>query len=139
MLAKVIAWAPTREQAARRLAAALARARIHGVVTNRGLLLDVLRSPAFLAGELGTAFLDERTFDHPATDPGAPVAAAIALAERAGAARTVQRGIPVGWRNVVSRPQVTEFEGDRPGLLARRPRRLSRSTGSPWLPLDRAR
>ena len=40
------------------------------------------------------------------------MAAAIALAERAGAARTVQRGIPVGWRNVVSEPQRTEFEGD---------------------------
>ena len=114
MLAKVIAWAPTREQAARRLADALAKARIHGVVTNRDLLLAVLRSPEFLAGELGTAFLDGRTSDHPPTgpDPGAPVAAALALAERAGAARTVQRGIPVGWRNVVSQPQVTEFEGD---------------------------
>ena len=39
MLAKVIAWAPTRAQAARRLADALAKARIHGVVTNRDLLV----------------------------------------------------------------------------------------------------
>ena len=41
---------------------------------------------------------------------GAAHAAAIALAERAGEARTVQRGIPVACRNVVSQPQVTEFE-----------------------------
>ena len=40
------------------------------------------------------------------------VAAAIALAERAGAERTVQEGIPVGWRNVPSQPQRTEFEDD---------------------------
>ncbi|MGB0099271.1 MAG: biotin/lipoyl-containing protein, partial [Nocardioides sp.] len=45
------------------------------------------------------------------TDPGSTVAAALALAERAGARRTVQRGVPVAWRNVVSQPQRTEFEG----------------------------
>ena len=39
MLAKVIAWAPTRDQAARRLATALARARLHGLATNRDLLV----------------------------------------------------------------------------------------------------
>ena len=43
MLAKVISWAPTRELAARQLAGALARARIHGLVTNRDLLV---RRPA---------------------------------------------------------------------------------------------
>ena len=58
MLAKVIAWAPTREQAARRLADALAKARIHGVVTNRDLLVAVLRSERFVAGDVATDFLD---------------------------------------------------------------------------------
>lgn len=38
------------------------------------------------------------------------MAAAIALAERAKEARTVQRGIPVAWRNVASQPQRTVFE-----------------------------
>ena len=28
-------------------------------------------------------------------------------------ARTVQHGIPLGWRNVASQPHRTEFEGDR--------------------------
>ena len=37
MLAKVIAWAPTRREAARMLAGALRRARLHGIVTNRDL------------------------------------------------------------------------------------------------------
>ncbi|MGZ4517892.1 MAG: acetyl-CoA carboxylase biotin carboxylase subunit, partial [Mycobacteriaceae bacterium] len=43
MLAKVISWAPSREAAARQLATALAKAKIHGVVTNRDLLVNVLR------------------------------------------------------------------------------------------------
>ena len=111
MLAKVVAWAPDREQAARRLADTLAKARIHGVTTNRDQLVATLRDAAFLAGEVSTAFLGERPAA-PAPDPGAAaVAAAIALAEQGKRDRTVQRGIPVAWRNVVSQPQVTEFEG----------------------------
>ncbi len=110
MLAKVVAWAPDREQAARRLADTLAKSRIHGVTTNRDQLVSTLRDPAFLAGEVSTAFLGERPAA-PAPDPGAAaVAAAIALAEQGKRDRSVQRGIPVAWRNVFSQPQVTEFQ-----------------------------
>ncbi|HEU4812181.1 MAG TPA: biotin carboxylase N-terminal domain-containing protein [Nocardioides sp.] len=114
MLAKVIAHAPTRRQAARKLAHALSRARIHGLVTNRDLLVRILQSREFVEGDVSTDFFDRTDVlsAGDVTDPGAPVAAAIALAERAGQARTVQRGIPVAWRNVVSQPQVTEFDGD---------------------------
>ncbi|HET9421865.1 MAG TPA: biotin carboxylase N-terminal domain-containing protein [Nocardioides sp.] len=112
MLAKVVAYGQNRKVAARRLADALRRARIHGLVTNRDLLVAILEDPDFLAGRVNTAFLD--SFELPArvADTGAPVAAALALAERAGLARTVQSGIPVAWRNVVSQPQRTEFEGE---------------------------
>ncbi|WP_244930543.1 biotin carboxylase N-terminal domain-containing protein [Nocardioides sp. W7] len=116
MLAKVVAHAPTREQAARKLAGALRRARIHGLTTNRDQLLAVLGDPGFLAGEVSTAFLAERVRapegapERASGDTTAMVAGALALAERAVAARTVQRGIPVAWRNVVSQPQRTEFE-----------------------------
>ena len=58
MLAKVIAWAPTRLAAARRLASALERARIHGPATNRALLVSVLRDPRFGAGQADTGLLD---------------------------------------------------------------------------------
>ncbi len=111
MLAKVIAHAPTREQAARKLAHVLARARIHGVRTNRDLLVAVLRDERFLAGEVSTDLLP---LIEPVeiTDVMAPAAAALALAEQAREARTVQRGIPVAWRSVTSQPQVTEFDGD---------------------------
>lgn len=58
MLAKLIAWAPTRTEAARALAGALARAELHGVTTNRDLLVRVLRSPEFGATQVDTGFLD---------------------------------------------------------------------------------
>ncbi|WP_308190607.1 biotin carboxylase N-terminal domain-containing protein [Streptomyces sp. HPF1205] len=58
LLAKVIAWAPSRAEAVRRLAHALARARIHGPVTNRDLLVRTLRHPDFAAARLDTGFLD---------------------------------------------------------------------------------
>ncbi|HET6664591.1 MAG TPA: biotin carboxylase N-terminal domain-containing protein, partial [Acidimicrobiales bacterium] len=58
MLAKVIAWAPTRREAAARLSSALRRSLIHGVTTNRDLLVAVLEHPEFLAGATDTGFLD---------------------------------------------------------------------------------
>ena len=58
MLAKLIAWAPARETAARMLASALDRARMHGPATNRALLASVLRHPVFLAGRADTSLLD---------------------------------------------------------------------------------
>jgi propionyl-CoA carboxylase alpha chain len=108
----VIAHAPTREAAARKLAGVLSRAKIHGLVTNRDLLVEILRDETFLAGDVSTAFLGgfETGLRPSSTTEGAAVAAAIALAERATGARTVQRGIPVAWRNVVSQPQRTVFE-----------------------------
>jgi propionyl-CoA carboxylase alpha chain len=117
MLAKVIAWAPTRAEAARRLATALAQARIHGVTTNRDLLVRVLRHPAFLAGDTDTAFLDRHGLDElarPLADDRAvelsALAAVLADAERRRATARVQRGVPSGWRNVPSQPQRKAYE-----------------------------
>ncbi len=115
MLAKVISWAPTRAQAARRLADALSRATLHGVTTNRDLLVACLRHPAFLAGEVGTDFFTR----HPEVlSPARPdpepfvFAAAVMLAEHDRESRRVQHALPVAWRNVVSQPQRTVFELD---------------------------
>jgi acetyl/propionyl-CoA carboxylase alpha subunit len=57
MLAKVTAHGPTREGACRRLARALAETRVHGVVTNRELLVGILREPEFRAGLIDTGYL----------------------------------------------------------------------------------
>ncbi len=114
MLAKLIAWAPTRAEAARRLAAALANARIHGPATNRDLLVRVLRHPEFQAGDSDTGFLERHDLTAPLADPGAVrlSALAAALADAAGnrSAARVLGDLPSGWRNVPSQPQVKRYQ-----------------------------
>ncbi|MFJ1703920.1 acetyl/propionyl/methylcrotonyl-CoA carboxylase subunit alpha [Kitasatospora sp. NPDC088346] len=111
MLAKVIAWAPTRPAAARLLADALTRARLHGPLTNRELLVRAVRHPAFLAERLHTGFLTEHAAELTAgpagtTDKDAPLAAlAAALADAAGR----RTHLPSGWRNLPSQPQVKRY------------------------------
>ena len=58
MIAKVVASAPTREEAASALALALERLHIGGVVTNRDFLAAVLRSEEFLDGDTTTDFIE---------------------------------------------------------------------------------
>lgn len=58
MIAKVIAVAPTRGEAAGRLALALERLHMGGTTTNRDFLAAVLREPAFLAGDTTTDFIE---------------------------------------------------------------------------------
>ncbi|GAA2779904.1 biotin carboxylase N-terminal domain-containing protein [Kitasatospora sp. CM 4170] len=113
MLAKLVAWAPTRAAAARRLADALSRARIHGPDTNRELLVRALRHPAFLAGDVHTAFLTEHAADLHLADLNAeqaehrPAALAAALAD--AAERRSGRALPSGWRNLPSQPQTKRY------------------------------
>ncbi|MGW5556206.1 acetyl/propionyl/methylcrotonyl-CoA carboxylase subunit alpha [Micromonospora sp. NPDC003944] len=116
MLAKLIAWAPTRAEAARALAGALARAELHGVTTNRDLLVRVLRSPEFGAADIDTGFLDR----HPEVFapllpadqlPLTALAAALAGAAQRRATAPVLGGLPSGWRNVPAVPQVSRFVG----------------------------
>jgi propionyl-CoA carboxylase alpha chain len=114
LLAKVIAHASTRVQAARLLAAALEEARLHGPPTNRELLVRVLRHPAFLAGEVDTGFLERLVAElgpvaGPA--PGPPWLNAVAAALAGQAARRAGQTLPSGWRNNPSQLQRTEFEG----------------------------
>jgi len=116
MLAKVISYAPTRARAAHVLADALARTRLHGLRTNRDLLVNVLRHPAFLAGATDTAFFDTHGLDTLATALAAPrtvrlsaIAAAIADAAHNRATASTLAGLPSGWRNVVSGTQRKVF------------------------------
>ena len=59
LLGKVIAWAPSRAQALRRLSAALADLQVKGIQHNAEYLGAVLDTDAFAAGEVHTAFLQE--------------------------------------------------------------------------------
>jgi propionyl-CoA carboxylase alpha chain len=131
MLAKVIAWAADREQAAAVLAQTLATARIHGLTTNRDLLVRVLRHPDFLAGQTDTAFFDTHGLDAlaaPLADGAAAELSALAAALADAAARhkdaRVLGGLPLGWRNVPSQLQRARYAGhdvgyriDRGGLV----------------------
>jgi propionyl-CoA carboxylase alpha chain len=115
MLGKLVAWAPDRAEAARRLASALARARIHGLVTNRDLLVRTLRHPEFLAGRATTAFLD-RFRDELVTSPDAAevrrlsaLAAAVAGSAANRERASVLAGMPNGWRNLPSGPQRSAY------------------------------
>ena len=76
MLAKVIAHAPTRAEAAGRLALALERMHLGGVVTNREFLVATLRSEAFLAGDTTTDFIERVD---PADSQAAPDTAMAAI------------------------------------------------------------
>lgn len=114
MLAKVISFAPTRERAAATLADALARARIHGVGTNRHLLVNVLRHPAFLAGDTDTAFFDTHGLAGlaaapPDTSALSALAAALADAAHNRSTATAFGPAPSGWRNLVSGYQTRVF------------------------------
>jgi len=115
MLAKVIAHGRTRADAARRLTRALRTAEIHGLTTNRDLLVAILREPDFLAGATDTGYL---TRHEPAALAATASAAntaqhalAAALARQAvnRARAPVLSTLPSGWRNVFSAPQRVSY------------------------------
>ncbi|MFE6920208.1 biotin carboxylase N-terminal domain-containing protein [Nocardia sp. NPDC057663] len=122
MLAKVISYAETRAEAAHLLATALQRAKIHGLVTNRDLLVRVLRHPAFLAGDTDTAFFvthDLAALSAPlaseADEALSIVAAALADSAANHAASRYTRLAPSGWRNLASLPQIKSYESRTSG------------------------
>ena len=126
MLAKVIAHAATREEAAVTLASVMRRGVIHGPTTNRDLLVRVLEHPRFLAGEIDTDFLDRNDLAElarPLADQQAEHLAAVAAAlsdqalERSRA--RVLATIPSGWRNLPGRLQERGFRGEHDSHVIR--------------------
>lgn len=77
MLSKVIAKAPTRGQAIARIIAALGDYKIGGMTTNIPFLIDILRSPGFIHGNVDTHFVETfcthwSEFSAPKHDPFSP-------------------------------------------------------------------
>ncbi|MGC5410678.1 acety-l/propionyl-CoA carboxylase subunit alpha, partial [Streptomyces sp. DT225] len=113
--AKVIARAPTRAEAVRLLARALERARVHGPVTNRDLLVRSLRHPDFVGGRLDTGFYDRHlpALTAARDEASARLAAtAAAVAEAARNATSTTRGGFTrfgAWRNLPSQPQLRRY------------------------------
>ena len=121
LLAKVVALGRDRRDAVRRLTAALASARVHGVGTNRDLLVRALRHSAFadahteparlhtghLTGDRLTALA--QPLADPATRSLSALAAALAEAEATRTGATVPAGVPAGWRNLQSQPHTRRY------------------------------
>jgi pyruvate carboxylase len=59
LLEKVTAWAPTAEEAVRRMDRALREFRIRGVATNLAFLERLINHPRFLSADYTTRFIDE--------------------------------------------------------------------------------
>ena len=116
MLAKVIGFGATRDDARRRLAGSLSRARLHGVTTNRDLLVAVLREDEFAAGAIDTGYLERHPYDElvPARGEDALAVHALAAALADQAARRGQApvlaSLPSGFRNNPSAPQTAAYE-----------------------------
>ncbi|WP_305097429.1 acetyl-CoA carboxylase biotin carboxylase subunit [Croceibacterium aestuarii] len=96
MIAKLVTWAPTRDEAAALQVEALDAFRIEGLGHNVDFLSAIMQHPRFLAGELTTGFIAE---EYPEGFHGAPaseetlralaaVAAGIECSARARAAKT---------------------------------------------------
>ncbi|MFB7585959.1 acetyl/propionyl/methylcrotonyl-CoA carboxylase subunit alpha [Streptomyces sp. NPDC056169] len=107
MLAKIVVHAPTRAEAARKLAHTLERARIHGPATNRGLLVASLRHPEYASPDvLDTGFYD-RNLPALTTAPEGERYAAVAAALAAAAANRSRFG--GGWRNLRSQDETRTY------------------------------
>ena len=115
MIAKVVAYAESREQAIRRLDTALRGTQVHGLTTNVGLLRGVLADDEFVAGRVHTGLLGERIDAWTAptlTDEQQArlvLAAALAEARTASITSPVQTRIPTAFRNVPSQPRVRRY------------------------------
>ncbi|MEZ5740239.1 MAG: biotin carboxylase N-terminal domain-containing protein [Burkholderiaceae bacterium] len=109
MLAKLIAHAPDRALAIERLADALARTEVHGLVTNRAFLARCLRDPAFTTPTLSTGWLAlaQPGWPAPAADAGwTALLAACIVRERAA-----RHGPLGGWAATLPLPGRLVLQG----------------------------
>jgi geranyl-CoA carboxylase alpha subunit len=86
MLAKIIAHGGNREEARRRLVAALEDTVLLGVTTNKEFLIDVLETDAFVQGDVTTEFIEKHMKAAPAAPPDfeAMAVAAVLFSDGAG-------------------------------------------------------
>jgi len=118
MLAKVIGYGRTRDEACDRVARALDESLIHGVTTNRDLLIGILREEEFRAGKTDTAYLERhaatelmthRGGDNPTVVRTHALVAALAAQSQRRARSPLLPGVPSGFRTVPSAPQSVAF------------------------------
>ncbi|MCZ6855171.1 MAG: biotin/lipoyl-binding protein [Gammaproteobacteria bacterium] len=114
MMAKVIVKAPTRREAASRLARVLESMRIQGVTNNRDFLVATLRSLEFIQGDTTTDFIERvapsrvRSISPDELDQALIAIVIQSQAQRRAAARVLP-SVQSGWRNSRMPPEVTRF------------------------------
>jgi acetyl-CoA carboxylase biotin carboxylase subunit len=118
MLSKLIAYAPSREQAIRRLRRALDEYFLGGISNNLGLFREILQDEDFVAGRIDTAYLDRllatRTPAATLNGSGAKIAAiAAALMHMNGKASSVNgvngTGASAGkWKHIARQEALRE-------------------------------
>jgi len=116
MLAKVIAWAPTRDAAIERLNRGLEESDVRGIVTNIPFLSALVTHPDVRANTIDTGFI-ERELKNLTPAPAAPgdlelcAAAAAILEQEAIAARAEAHSpwLTAGWMPVGRRQRVFAF------------------------------
>ncbi len=129
MIAKVIVHAPTRREAAARLARVLETTTVQGLTTNRDFLVNTLRSAEYLAGDTTTDFIErvEPALTREVSDAEfveAGIAAMIESQARRRAKAKIHRNVVSGWRNSTMPPQRLSYvAGDRELALAYQSRR----------------
>ena len=123
MLAKMIAWAPTREGAIERLSRGLSEADIRGIVTNIPFLSALVAHPKVAANTIDTGFIERELAA--LTAPAAPAgdlelcaAVAAILAEEAKVARADAHSPwqAFGWMPVGRRQRIFSFRQGQGGV-----------------------
>lgn len=123
MLAKMIAWAPTREAAIERLSRGLSEADIRGIITNIPFLSALVAHPKVAANAIDTGFIERELTAltaraAPAGDLELCVAVAAILGEEAKAAHSEAHSPwqTFGWMPVGRRQRVFSFRQGQGGV-----------------------
>lgn len=130
MIAKVIAYAPNRNEAARKLRTALMNTVFAGPVNNRAFLCRLLEHPQFLSGDFDTRFLEY----HPEIAENVPlsdverneslIVACIFGWDQRDKARTTLKHMPSAWRsNPYQAQQIAFMFKDEEFKISYRPKR----------------
>lgn len=123
LLAKIIAWGQTRDEANRRMIYALTKASILGVKTNRRFLIEVLNHPKWLQGDIDTHFIErEKWHFHEASsydiEKGALALTALAVSNQIQNKVLLSGLLPEYRNNQYKEKQFTWIYQDKPVVVS---------------------
>lgn len=102
MIAKVIAWGESRDDACRKLASAVEDSTLLGLNNNKLFLKNILRHPEFIAGNATTAFIEQHFQNDSSMDQQQPSEHTLAIAAvlfYVGPGALDQAAVENGWHN----------------------------------------